>query len=206
MKKLIAMLAMTSALVTPAMADGTFYKNGYWSAYKTIIADKGKDNGMVSCGVQTSGSNPQGEEMALTIKNIKGEDGLLFLMSKTGWKFPAKGVKVPLKIWFDDKKGVINADAGGYGSGYDARISFVFTGGPEDEEYLLEQFSEADIMWVQFQSGNEAPWKIHMDGSRGAVNAYRGCVAQIGAEHRVAPTQPYGETTTVPNKAIEESF
>jgi hypothetical protein len=55
----------------------------------------------------------------------------------------------------------------------------------------MHEFGEANVMWVQFKAGNEAPWTADMKGSREASRAFQGCTDLMRKKFPPA-TQPYG--------------
>jgi opacity protein-like surface antigen len=203
MKKLLATAAVLASLSVPALAkDVIMYRGGdNFTTYKTNIAKTGE----LACGVMTMGTSDQGHTMMFTFKTIKNHDGLLFLISKDSWQFGKTSKPVPFKVYFDDKRGddwAVRGVGEGVNEGKLAELS-LWAKGPK--EPFLSDFAHADTMYIKFESGNESLWRITMNGSRDAVNAYRDCLGQIGESE----TQPFAETVPFNStKSLdkEESF
>jgi hypothetical protein len=154
----------------------------------------------LNCGMDAAGVM-NGQYALFSVKT--SGDGLVFIIMKDGWKFPSSdsknGVVVPLTLGFDNNKDAfIGAAARGYmGDGkYPTVAFFAPTDGDnaKNADEFVEAFAHADSMWIKFENGNEQPWTVNMQGSRGAANAFRTCLASLPP----SATQPYGNPATQP--------
>jgi hypothetical protein len=160
-----------------------------------------------------------GQYVGLNVKT-RGDGYLYFMIMKQNWTFPSSddktGVEVPLAFGFDnDKTDYITAAARGYmGDGKYPTIDFYVRTDGENENLVagfLEAFAHAENMWVKFKTLDELPWNIGMQGSRGAVNAFRNCIATLPNNRRKrrnydgnAATQPCGGNKTSSERRDED--
>jgi hypothetical protein len=67
---------------------------------------------------------------------------------------------------------------------------------PEDGNAFLDDFSSAETLTVEFQTGNEPKWNFKMAGSKGAIKAFRTCVSDLGATQATSPVSPETQVTS----------
>jgi hypothetical protein len=109
---------------------------------------------------------------------------------KTSWSFPdGEDVPGPLVLGVD-KNPLINATASGYYTDEAMRVPMLhFTIGKEMALDFLNEFGNANAMWLRFEQGNEQPWIADMRGSHNAAHVFLNCINEV--DNRPAPTQPY---------------
>jgi hypothetical protein len=184
---------IAAVIVVAAITNASAFevRAGKFVAYQTVSNDGGR---VPICGIQTSW--PQ-TRASLHIKYVLGDDVLRMHLFKESWRFPRDGstVDIPLVVGFD-KNAMLDGTAKGSATGPVPLASIRFDS-TEQALNFLQEFGEADKMWIRFEAGNEPLWVVDMTGSRDAVKLFRACVASITAKGKLA-TQPYGNGGTQP--------
>jgi hypothetical protein len=136
----------------------------------------------------------------INFKYIPGEDSFYFIISKQDWRFPDEdhAVSVPLEVRFDNTDLGIGADARGFISprSHLPLVDFFVNVNEEENKNLmprfLEAFAHADKMTIRFKEGNEAQWSFDMKGSRGVIDSFSKCLANLPRAPQA--TLPYSKT------------
>ena len=189
MRKLLAAAAVAVSATT-ANAEA-FIPSGAWATFQTVVTGTKRP----LCGMQTAFPK---SGASIMIKYILGDKGLLFHFFKNDWRFPKdRMVELPLIVGFDRTYSQSIAAKGGLGeSSGDPMIEFKIGNGLDT---FLNQFAEADVMWIEFPQGDEPRWEARMIGSRKAAQMFRNCIVNIiDANKPAATTQPYGRAPTQP--------
>ena len=178
-----SLLAASAMLLMATTAQATQVQRGAWTIY-----DSPGNAGRPICGVYVTGDYRR----SLHIKYVLGDEHLTIMMFKPSWRFPTEGVALPLTVWFDSKpystddaRGVHFPDSG---------AAVVTTVPNKLLTEFLNQFSEAKQMAVKFDSGNEPPWTVNMNGSREAATLFKGCIYTLIDKNPM--TQPYSQPQT----------
>jgi len=58
-------------------------------------------------------------------------------------------------------------------------------------DIFLREFADADVIWIEFQQGDEPRWEARMIGSRKAAQMFKHCIYQVIDGDKSATTQPY---------------
>jgi len=185
MKRSLLAAAAMLLMATTANADIVGEaRSGAWSVYETNGDGKGN---RPLCGMKISGDASR----SLHIKYLLGNDYLTIMAFKDSWRFPVSNVSLPITLGFDkeiystDKAiGVHDPAIGGY-----VQMTVPYSIITE----FMRNFAEANLFWLRFDEGTEAPWTGKMIGSRKAGTWFSGCVKALIAKYPNVSTQPYGK-------------
>ena len=177
----LAVLALSTAIAVsgkPAMAETLLAKRGAWTAYVT------RTNTGPACGMSVSNEN-----QSIQIKWFEGTDYATIQLFKRGWKIPA-GTNVNIEVGFDGGS-FATGPTKGFPSESVPNTSFLefYIGDADQLKDFMQQFRDANKMWIKFPDGNEAPWVADMAGSRDISNEWASCVHEL----KRINTQPYGK-------------
>jgi hypothetical protein len=127
---------------------------------------------------------------SVMVKYAPADGGVMYIhLFKQGWRIP-QGTKVAVSLDFDaDHFGEVN-EAYGAMSKSGAGMVELYLSGADEIKHFFNQVAEANTMTVTFPNGNEAPWKVSMDGSRKTVELMTSCMARAEANR---PSQPFGQ-------------
>jgi S1-C subfamily serine protease len=188
MKKILAAMVISAALVSTAFADTkTYYRSGAWENYAGT-----SNKGVPICGMSIF---TRDTSMSLHVK--WSPDGVRLMAFKDSWRIP-DGTDIPVEIGFD-KNTWRSGTASGETVSNRRFTSGLVTVGINDDlvDDFLGEFGNANKIWMRFTSGNETPWVADMNGSRNAAAAFRKCISwMINKGYGAPPTQPYGDSDT----------
>jgi hypothetical protein len=135
---------------------------------------------------------------SIMIKYILGNENLTVHVFKIGWRFPAEPVDFSISLGFDRDSFGQTIARGGMIPKAGPMIEFKIAN--KATENFLNQFAEAEWMWIRFDEGTEKPWPAKMYGSRNAATMFRKCVINL-IESR--STQPYGKPPATSPQATQ---
>lgn len=176
MKKYLTTAALALLMTTSANAAMKEIRSGSWTAYGGL-----SNSGTPTCGMTVTGG---GRDFHIKYQPVGEGNAIFFQMFKRTWRFGA-GNEVPLVLGFD-KNEMLKATATTFNV-KDAGSSVEFFIRDKLIGDFLQEFGEADKMWIRFDAGNEEPWIADMVGSRNAMQMFKGCVSKMEK-----PTQPFG--------------
>lgn len=190
---LAALSSCTMLMPTKAWAAGptTIHKSGYWETYWQPQND---DPSKIICGMKTTWQRGG----MLIVKHIAGQEQLIVHLLKNGWQFPVgENVKVPLIVGVD-KTHWLTANATGSTRTHMSQTFPVveFTIGTDLFTEFMQEFGNANALWIKFEQGNEPPWVANMAGSREASVAFSKCIVVVN--EKLKATQPYASSPTQP--------
>jgi hypothetical protein len=185
LKTLLASAAIAALFATAAYADYKSVPSGNWRTYEA----KSNTNTQPMCGMETRWN----AGMAFFVKYFQGADTVTFQIMKTSWRFPKEGVEIPMTIGVDKNPILEGKAIAGYMSGNLPIVEFSIRMSDQWPKFV-EDFGEANQLWLRFETGNEPPWSMDMSGSRNAVAMMKSCIASINATY----TRPYGHSSTQP--------
>jgi hypothetical protein len=194
MKPLLSAAAALALSATTATADVSI-PSGYWEAFRTANPESGKS----ICGMSTSYPRAGASIM---VKYVEGDASMLVQIMKNSWRFPSdRQVDIPLTVGFDGYSQSVNAK-GGLGENGQPLVEFRLRSGMDE---FLRQFSDANVMWVDFPEGSEGRWDAKMMGSRRAAQLFRVCTISVLDQMagKRKPTQPYDNKPTQPYGATK---
>lgn len=184
----IAVMVATVFATCTAHADPAVgYRTGkWWTGFQH------SDDGNPMCRMSTVAP---GNGRAVHVKWMKGQ--LWVHVWRNTWRIPASAT-VSLQVQFDGAPALIG----------DARVfrDMQSIGAPiTDDRFgetfreFMEQFAEADRLYLRFADGNEPGWTFDMTGSRDAASLFRACIERLERgntqPHRATPpiqsTQPH---------------
>jgi hypothetical protein len=170
---------ITAVLLSTTSAPATeLMQSGYWSTFTTYANSRDPQfNGAAVCGTQTAYGNGNA---IVFVKYFHGRPGLAFQLFKPGWQ---GSYHIPMSIYLDRELAVSAYAVGSDVSSGMGMIEFTIDGNGSIS--FLQQFADADWMWIRFDAGNEGMWLANMRGSRDAANSFVSCIDNV----RNSPTE-----------------
>lgn len=203
MKRFLMGAAIAALLCTPVEASKDLFRKGFW----TVFYGNSTKGGQEICGMRLEFDSGR----TVYIKAFANDPGLTFHLMQSTWNFPTEGVAVPLEIGVD-RNGMFQGDAFGYVN-EDTRerlkiIQAILNA--EQGERFLQEFGNANVLWIKFHAGNEPMMVMDMRGSREVLARFRQCRSYI--DNRTQPyaapnhTQPFdNKPKTVPTQPTDGS-
>lgn len=184
MRKSIFAFALIASSISagpnPALANGgmtVLYNDGAWTA---MLATKpGTPICMMFAG--------KGQK-TLGYTSIQNTNYIGVQLIKKSWSIPPKtAIRLQLQV-DNDPPWMVKA----VGSGN--HVAWPIQG--KVLRSFSREFSRGHELIITFEGGNEPPWIISLNGSAGALSAFRNCIQDT--ELPPAPTQPFTPTPTQP--------
>lgn len=182
--KAIFLAAVGAALSIASASAGkadfkVIYHHGAWTTLSGVSSD---DTPM--CVVADTGRN-----WFFAYKYEAGYNFIMGQLFKKSWSIP-KGTQIPITIRVDNY-GPWTVNGNGNGS----EILWQIRGDAISK--FTAQFKIGEQLTITFETGNEPPWHLSLDGSYGATDTMVSCIRNVRSSLG-GPSQPYSAAPSQP--------